>query len=248
MTPALEKLCSITSSLADKVRRDVLKSPGDSPKKWVVLYWFAKAAKSYEAARLLWTNGYWQDAAAIGRTILEVSLQALYFRRNPDDLADQFFAHATNQKSKLFQDLAEFANDEIKTGIEAYFKQLNIDPTRIKKWKNWWGKDENIWDMVEEIGAQQTYRSQYGPLSALVHGAPLAFPYYLLDGDRFALVDWKANTPASRQRILAATMVSSAPTCLLDVISVFSEIWGLSYEEDLAEARSAVMNFNLEAE
>lgn len=246
MTPALEELCRITSNLADKVRRDVLKLPSDSAKKWMILYWFAKAAKSHDAARLLWAQGYWQDAAAIGRTILELALQAMYFRLNPESMADQFLTHAINQKSKLFQDLAEFANDEIKTGIDAYFNEQNIQPAEIRKWKNWWGKEGSIWDMVEEIGAQQTYRSQYGPLSALVHGTPLALPYYVFDGEQSALIDWKSNPPASKHHLLAATMFSSAPTSLLDVINVLSEIWDLNYDKDLAAARTAVINFNIE--
>jgi hypothetical protein len=36
---------------------------------------------------LLWNQGYWQDAAVIGRTILEVALQAMYFRKDPEKFA-----------------------------------------------------------------------------------------------------------------------------------------------------------------
>src|SRR5713101_8892147 len=96
MTPALSRICSIASSLADEVRRDILSTPADRPALWVLTYWFAKAAKSYDAALLLWKSGYWQDAAMLGRTILEIALQAMYFRKEPERFAAEFL-HARDR-------------------------------------------------------------------------------------------------------------------------------------------------------
>ena len=64
---SLRRLLQIVSSLTGKVRSDIRQYPPDSPPKFVSAFWFAKAAKSYDAAVLLWREGYWQDAAMIGR-------------------------------------------------------------------------------------------------------------------------------------------------------------------------------------
>ena len=253
MTVALSRICSIVSNLADKVRRDILTHPTDRPALWVLIYWFAKATKSYDAALLLWKNGYWQDAAMLGRTILEIALQAMYFRKEPEKFATDFFAHQTGQRNILFRDMAEYADsDEIKKEIQRFFAEQNIDPAAFKRQPNWWG-GRNIWDLVEEIraqaiyvGAEDIYRSQYAPLSMLVHGTPFAYRYYIFQQENSGLVDWRASMPSLARYEFAATILTSAPTGLLDVIDVLAAIWGFDYVEDLSAAREAIMKFNEE--
>src|SRR6266851_4260637 len=45
MTPALSRICSVVSSLAEKVRRDILSRPADRPALWVLTYWLQKLPK-----------------------------------------------------------------------------------------------------------------------------------------------------------------------------------------------------------
>ena len=253
MTPALSRICSIVSSLAEKVRRDILSRPADRPALWVLTYWFAKAAKSYDAALLLWKSGYWQDAAMLGRTILEIALQAMYFRKEPERFAAEFVEHEAGQRNILFKDMAKYTDsDEIRSEIRTFFAEQDLDPAAFKKQRNWWG-DRSIWDLVEEIraqdiyiGAENIYRSQYASLSMLVHGTPFALRYYVLQQKNSGLVDWRASAPPSARYEFAATILTSAPTGLLDVIDVLAAIWGFDYGEDLSIAREAVIKFNEE--
>jgi uncharacterized protein DUF5677 len=252
MTPALSRICSIVSSLAEKVRRDLLSHPADRPVRWVLTYWFAKAAKSYDAAIVLWKNGYWQDAAMLGRTILEIALQAMYFRKEPEKFAAKFFAHETAERNNLFKDMAEYTNsDEIRGEIQKFFAEQNLDPAAFKRQQNWWGS-RSIWDLVKEIQAQDIYvdakniyRSQYAPLSMLVHGTPFVRRYYVRQQGNSGF-DWRAGAPPPELFEFAATILTSAPTGLLDVIDVLATIWGLDYSEDLSAAREAVIEFNRE--
>jgi hypothetical protein len=245
---ALQQVCDIAFVLAHRVRHDLRRYPSDTPAKRVVAYWFSKAAKSFAAAVLLWNQGYWQDAAVLARTILEVSLQSLLFRKEPEKFAPQFFKHAEVQKHRLFADMDKHAEGEIKAGIASYFERLGLNPSDIEKWKNWWGKDGTIWDLAKEIEARQTYQVQYPALSFLVHGAPSAFSYYVLKtGPReYIDWDWEAGAPSASTYSLAETMFSAAPLSLLDVIAVLGELWGLDYDADLQAAREAVERYNKE--
>jgi hypothetical protein len=172
---------------------------------WVLTYWFAKAAKSYDAAIVLWKNGYWQDAAMLGRTILEIALQAMYFRKEPEKFAAKFFAHETGEKNILFKDMTEYTDsDEIRGEIQKFFAEQNLDPASFKRQQNWWGS-RSIWDLVKEIQAQDIYvdakniyRSQYASLSMLVHGTPFARRYYVRQQGNSGLVDWRAGAPPPR--------------------------------------------------
>lgn len=254
MTPALAAICNTVSTLAEKVRRDLQTRPAKKLAHWVLIYWFAKAAKSYDAALLLWRNGYWQDAAMLGRTILEIALQAMYFRRDPDKFAAEFFAHETLQRNILFKEMVEHTNsDKIRSEIQKFFAEQSLDPAAFKRQRNWWGKG-SIWDLVEEIreqniytGAESIYRSQYVSLSMLIHGTPFAVRYYVVPEKDSMFVDWRAGSPSSAVRVrydFAETILTSAPTGLLDVIDVLAAIWEFDYTDDLSAARDVIEKFS----
>jgi hypothetical protein len=247
VSPHLKSLCEIASALADKIRGDLRGERFDSPQKWVVTYWFASAAKSFDAAILLWNAGYWQNAAMTGRSILEVALQAMFFLKDPTLYAQHFFVQAEKQKLDLFGRFSEFAEPAMKREIEDHFRQLGADKTKIKKWKNWWGQGDSIWELVSEIKAQNTYRSQYGPLSFLVHTTPAALLWYIqFEDGRPAKIDWKGGPPSTKAYPMAETMLTSAPTGLLDVMAVLVQIFGFEHDADFKAARSALEAYNNE--
>jgi hypothetical protein len=247
VSPHLKRLCAIASALAEKIRRDLRGARIDNPPKWVITYWFASSAKSFDAAMLLWNCGYWQNAAMIGRSILEVALQAMYFAKDPSLYADRFFAHAEAQKLDLFGRFTEFAEPAMRQEIEEHFAQIGLDKTKIKKWKNWWGQSHSIWHLVTEISAQNTYNSQYAPLSFLVHGSPAAFIWYIQAEDgQSTKIDWKAREPLADTYSVAELMLSGAPAGFLDVMTVLVQIFGFDHRIDFEAARSALQAYNYE--
>jgi Family of unknown function (DUF5677) len=68
-----------------------------------MLYWFVKAAKTYDAVLLLWREGYWQDAAALTRTILEVVFQSKYLSEDPEPRAKLFMIHDQRDRLKMLK-------------------------------------------------------------------------------------------------------------------------------------------------
>ena len=91
MTEELKRVCGLVSRLSEKARAD-LKNRSHQPSlpKGVMLYWFAKGAKTYDATRLLFEEGYWQDAGALSRTILEIVFQSKFLSEDPEAHAELF--------------------------------------------------------------------------------------------------------------------------------------------------------------
>ncbi len=62
-TEAFNRVCTLVTELCEEVRLDLINhQTATSLSQGVMLYWFAKAAKTYGAVLLLWREGYWQDA------------------------------------------------------------------------------------------------------------------------------------------------------------------------------------------
>src|SRR5260370_21858866 len=94
MTEELQRLLDLVSRLSERARGDLRNLPSKTTlAQGVMLYWFAKGAKTFDAIRLLWQDGYWQDASSLSRTILELMFHSYYLRRDPEAPADLFKSH-----------------------------------------------------------------------------------------------------------------------------------------------------------
>jgi hypothetical protein len=226
--------------LANKARRDITTNNA-SPTRMVVTFWFAKAAKSFDAACLLWERGYWQDAVTVARTILELDYQAQYFKKDPASFAQQFFAHAENQLHDLYRKFYGYAEDAVKSEIGEYFERLGVKIEQVRKWKNWWGETSTLSDLVGHLDARQTDVSQYQTLSFIVHGSPAAFRFYIYEhDDTRMLVDSTGQAPNPRVQGLAEMMFVNSALYLLHLITALAEVWPLDYGADLKNAVDSV--------
>lgn len=243
MSPTLEEIFRLTATLARKVRRDI-SGKVENEAKLVITFWFAKAAKSLGAALALWNSGFWQDAAVIGRTVLEIALQARYLGERPNERASEFLGHIKAQQYKLFVGMKEHADDEIKRSIVEHLEKLTADSALSRNWKNWWGKDDSFLDLAKALEAEGVYRSQYVPLSYLVHSTPSALPYYVIADCEGLNIDWSAAVPNATIYQVAETFMAAAPAGLLDVINVLSRIWNFDYESDLQNLRGLLDKYN----
>ena len=53
--------------------------------KRAMLFFFCKAFKTYQAARLLWQAGFPEDASNLARSIYELRLQSIYLSQKPEE-------------------------------------------------------------------------------------------------------------------------------------------------------------------
>jgi len=122
MTRELENVCELVSKLCDKVREDLRNHQTTTTlAQGVMLYWFVKAAKTYDALLLLWREGYWQDAATLARTILEIVFQSKYMSNDPEPRAKLFMVHDERERLKMLK-TADKYNDPSATDIADFIK------------------------------------------------------------------------------------------------------------------------------
>lgn len=243
-TDGLNSVCTLVTNLCEKVRSELRNNQTTkSLAQGVMLYWFAKAAKTYDAVLLLWREGYWQDAAALSRTILEIAFQAKYLSENPEERAALFKDHDKRLRIKMLKTADEY-NDPSDTPIPDLITSLAPTPVELEKWKNWWGKGGDIYSLANSVGWGEQYAANYRLLSIFIHSTPPGTSFYLFGtGDTMKLVDWKANPPAPEKERAADTFFAGACTYVMDIIQVLGVIFGFDYDAELQKAVEAIKRF-----
>jgi len=243
MTEELSRVCDLVTGLCGRVRDDLRKhQTATNLPQGVLLYWFVKAAKTYDAVLLLWREGYWQDAATLARTILEIAFQAKYLGEDPEPRAKLFMVHDERERLKMLKTADEY-NDPLATDIADLIQSLKPSARAQEKWRNWWGSGKTIRDVAEAVMPKAVYDAQYSILSVLAHSAPPGSSFYLFGIGDTVKVDWKANPPASERNSMAETFIAFASTYMMDIIDTVGTIYGFDYRADLDAAVEAIKRF-----
>jgi hypothetical protein len=243
MREELSRIVELVTNLCGKVREDLRKHQTTTTlPQGVMLYWFVKAAKTYDALLLLWREGYWQDAVALSRTLFEIVLQSKYLSGDPAARAELFVIHDQRARRKMLKKADDY-NDPSDTDISDLIKSLRPTPAALESWRNWWGKDQNIRDLAKSVGLEELYDGAYGLQSVLIHSAPPGTSFYLFGTGDTIRVDWKANPVAPEKEEMAETFIASASTYIMDIVDVLGTIYGFDYKKDLEEAAEAIKQF-----
>lgn len=107
MDEGMRGLFSQVEGLAEAMDHDLRNRQPERASQVAALYMFAKGYKSFQAARFLFDHGFWQDAATICRTLLELGFQARWANQNPEIGAgrpptQQLAQRAMNRGGTLF--------------------------------------------------------------------------------------------------------------------------------------------------
>jgi hypothetical protein len=243
MTEKLDIICQLITDLSEKVKRDLRsRNTPTTAAQGVMLYWFAKAAKTYSAIVLLWREGYWQDAAALARTLLEIAFQSKYLSEDPGPRAELFLKHDKRQRVKFLR-VADKYNDGIDTDIQDHIHAIEDDTVVKQRWRNWWGEKQDISRLAELAGLSPAYELQYAFLSIFIHSASPGISSYIYGSGDTVRVDWKANPPAPEKTGVAKTLIAGAATYIMDMISALAIVYGFEYESDLQTAKDAIEEF-----
>jgi uncharacterized protein DUF5677 len=243
MTPELRQLCDQARQLADKMWKDLSGQAPDTAAKVVALYMFAKGYKSYQAALLLYQEGFWQDAASVARTLLELSFQARWLDKDPDTAGKLFLRGAERDRIKLMKNLRLNGDEETRAEADAVLRELFSSNDIDASWRNWWGSESNIEKLAKEAGYARVYGLQYRQLCWFVHSSPITIRYYLGDEEK-PLPHCKPSAPPQRHQGLAETFFSAAPGALMDVLAVVDNVFKLNLQTDFDRVRPAFHKFN----
>lgn len=135
---------------------------------------FTRAYQSYKAVYVLAVRALGEDAATLGRRLMEIAFQVKYLFAEDNSIRDErakryaswyFFAWPQIRES-IKERLTEQQRLQWELGYEAT-KHL-FTSGKGKRHRNWWGPG-TIRDLAEEIGAVEAYKTDYRWFSQVAH-------------------------------------------------------------------------------
>ena len=172
--------------LAQKPAAD-LSLGADATFEAIMLFFFCKSYKTYQAIATLWCAGFYEDAWLITRTLFEIWMQAAYMREKPRDRAQQFQKHAPIRMYRAYLALKKHGEHEPIAAFEnwADFAEIQSQYAHSgrteQQQNNWFGKSISF--LADELGPnfKKQYLVEYWWQSNLVHSAETSMQPYVTD-------------------------------------------------------------------
>ncbi len=229
MDTGLRKLCREVKLLAADIERDLAGRQPERASQGAGLYMFAKGYKSFQSAELLFRSGLWQDAATIGRTLLELGFQARWLNLDPERRGVLFLRHELRDRVRLLRGLKSSGSEEIRPKAGAFLDRFASGSG--KSWRTWWSQESNIERLAKEMGLSPQYDLLYRPLSWFVHSSPFANAYFLREERGRICFDSQPSQPHSKNQDFAEMLFSSAPLGLLEVMAAVDTVYELKRQK-----------------
>lgn len=189
---------------------------------------FAKAAKSFNAVRVLAAFGYGEDALIVARALLNLSFAAGYICAKNGDPEERAFAWVANgylaQRSFIEQDLGLPLPDDIAHGVdwkrvEAYAGVRKTEP----------GKIEPVWpkrvkDIATGAGMEELYSQAYRFMSSPEHSDAWGVNTYIRAWDESGL---HLNINPSDERVSLSLEI--AAQAMANAFIKFCDTFGIPY-------------------
>ena len=189
-----EQLFQIGIELAEELltRLKRARLSGQLDYKRAMLFFFCKAFKTYQAARLLWQAGFPEDVANLARSIYELRLQSIYLGQRPEERSKLFIKHWIKAGYGTFQHLMRTGERTWQPDIQAAVEEVRQaavrvgcpeimdDPEGAEKAiaKKWWGKG-GIKGLTKELGLEKEYETTYSLLSDYSHSGTRVFHVFV---------------------------------------------------------------------
>ncbi len=243
----LRRACIQLEQLAARISTDLNRHARDTAPRIATLYIFAKGWKSYQAGKLLFKSGFWQDAATIGRTVLELGFQARWLKLDLPNRAELLIRHELRDRRKLLRSLERSASTDVRdkaaVSLEELDTLLQATGAGNQAWQNWWSEDGNVYKLAKDMGLAPVYDLLYRPLCWFVHSSPFGADYYLReDGDHTAF-DCRPGAPAVKDKGFVEMLLSSLPTGLIEVLAVVDTAYDLGRQSEFDQIERAMRAF-----
>lgn len=236
----LRRACVQLEQLAARIRTDLNMQAHDTAPRIAALYMFAKAWKSYQAGKLLFKSGFWQDATTIGRTVLELGFQTRWLNLDLPNRAELLIRHELRDRRKLLQGLKISASIDFRDKAAVSLVELDkvLQATGADQaWRNWWSEDGNVPKLAEDMGLAPVYDILYRQLCWFVHSSPFGAAYYLReDGDRTAY-DCRPAPPAVKDRGFVEILFTSLPIGLNEALAVADSAYNLQRQPEFDDIK-----------
>jgi hypothetical protein len=241
-TQLANQLFEIGRGMAESLLKKLRGVPvrGNLEYKRAMLFFFAKAYKTYQAAELLWNSGYGEDAYLLTRAIYEIRLQVLFMSRDPTKRSKDFMDHLLKSAFGTLQLLWRRGRKDWQSGLdlgEADIREAANLTGRIDLLKDaesaersikqkWWGGG-GIKRLVTDLQLDAEYDWVYAFLSDYEHsGARILTEYVRLSEEApTTLVCYPAKTDSL-----------TVPWSVTDWLLQIAGLTGRAFDFDLDEA------------
>ena len=237
----------------------------------VMLCFFAKAFKSFQAIHTLWKGGFAEDAFTVSRSLFELMLQATWIYKSPVPRADRFIEHERVASYIYYERLKRTGRDPgLLTSLERRAEQLAQLKNDFDKFKShfatkkgnrfhehWW--KGSIPELAEQLGPdyQMLYERLYRHMSGYVHSDAHSFVDYFVEDARGLLVSCRPSQPKGTSEMIpilsAGWMIditymtnSALDTKLDEFLTNLRKVCTGWFRERLAEAVMTVGSWNQE--
>jgi hypothetical protein len=177
---------------ADVAERFLAQKPGtnlslgdDATLEAILLFFFCKSYKTYQAIAALWRAGFYEDASLLTRTLFEIWMQAAYISERPRERARQFQEHDPVRMYWAYLALKKHGEDELTAAFEsrADFAEIRsqYDLRGATKKNFWFGR--SLSSLAKELGPpfDKEYLVGYWWQSNLVPSAVTSMQHYVTD-------------------------------------------------------------------
>lgn len=220
------------------VRRSVLirfipTPPQNNLKKIIATFGMAKGIKTHRSMVYLCKEGYGQDAAQLGRNLIELTVtMAFIFNKDTNKRIKQYLSHYAIVMDKYSEEVKAAVAEGAKT-FPNYPSQETIDE-HLKEALTWERKgmgwsNISLKDMAKEVGVYFFYNPVYRSQSNLTHSNSSSFVDYLWGKDNYRTFDFLS----SDKWVLEALVLALA--CYLILIEVCGGQLQIGMEKKLEE-------------
>jgi len=186
-----DRTLDVAQRLRHHVQRAARKNSRHSPDLHLSYFFFTKSLTSLGAMKLLWANGFFQDALILGRSIFETCVLDAYIRIDPTERVPRYLAYESAARHALavgmIRSLRNRSSDwRKKWGSYAskHGRTAKNSPYAFDETRGWSGKSlREIVRLVEKRygneGIWMDYEFFYALGSAVAHSSVLSMQEYI---------------------------------------------------------------------
>lgn len=243
----IEQMFRIGDDLAEKVVARTNSLTARDEEEWAykgaMFFFFCKAYKSYQAIRVLWREGFAEDAFILARTIFELALQTRYMREDPKPRARLFAEHDPVMRYRYYLRLKKLGDAKLVQRIERNTQGLeelkrNYDRLQAKypDNKGWWG--QSIACLAKHLGKEMEtrYVMIYWRQSNLTHSGSTSVKEYINE-EQGGLKAKCYPSPSD-----TAMIPQEATRSFLDIVELAAEALGLNLHTEVGNALAQFRN------
>jgi hypothetical protein len=215
----------------------------------VMLFFFSKSYKTYQAIAFLWRSGFYEDAWLLTRTLFEIWMQAAYLREKPMERTRQFREHGPVSMYRGYHKLKKHGEHTLTAAFESrddfaeikcqyYLHNTTAGP-------NWFGNSLRC--LADELGTpfDREYLIGYWWQSNFVHTAIATMQHFVIDPEAHLRLNCHPGNVEPQLDVKLAPQ--GATMYMISVVDEVSDALSINLRSDIQSARLGLQVLDVES-